>query len=150
MVSKITLKLVLICSLICMPALAAKKKSKNIIYDDLSATVKHIIDGDTFSAKVGLENGAEISVKVRILNIDAPEMSGKCDSEIKWANQSKNKLATLIPVDSQVILTNIKDDKYLGRIDANVSNGNFDVGRAMMDANMARPYNGGKRQPWCN
>ena len=48
-------------------------------------------------------------------------------------------------------LKNIKDDKYLGRIDANVilPDGR-DVGDILIKEQLARPYNGGKRHSWCN
>jgi endonuclease YncB( thermonuclease family) len=109
-----------------------------------------VFDGDTFSAKVLLENGAAISVRVRIRNIDAPEIHGECDAEIEWAKRSKNRLAELIPKGSAVMLTKIKDDRYLGRIDAIASlPDGRDIGRIMMAENLARPYDGGKRMPWC-
>ena len=114
------------------------------------ATVSYIIDGDTFAAYVKLEDGIKISVRVRIRNVDTPEIHGECESEIRRAYLAKEHLSELIPVGTDVELTNIKDDKYLGRINANVilPDGR-DVGRVMIDSGLARPYSGGKRQPWC-
>ncbi|MDR1027756.1 MAG: thermonuclease family protein [Rickettsiales bacterium] len=132
----------LILLLSCFGGFAAKAES-------LRADVDYIFDGDTFSAKVALENGAKISVRVRIRNIDAPEMSGECESEIELANLAKARLGALIPKGTIVELDKIKDDKYLGRIDALVAEGGRDIGKIMIDGKLARPYNGGKRQPWC-
>ena len=116
-----------------------------------SAISGYIVDGDTFAAKVKLEEGAEVSVRVRILHIDAPELKGECEKEIEWANRSRNRLAELLPEDSVIYLTEIKDDKYLGRIDASVKLADGrDIGEIMLRENLARPYNGGKRQPWCD
>lgn len=117
---------------------------------DLVAESGYVFDGDTFAAKVHLENNIEISVRVRIMNIDAPEISGECESEIERAKMAKIALEELLPNGTKVILSKIKDDRYLGRIDAYVKlSGNRDIGKIMMDRGLAMPYNGGKRQGWC-
>jgi len=114
------------------------------------ATVSYIIDGDTFAAYVNLQDDIKISVRVRIKNIDTPEIHGNCDSEIKMANDAKDRLAQLLPIDSVIDLSEIKDDKYLGRIDAIVKNSaGTEVGTVLINEKMARPYSGGKRKPWC-
>jgi endonuclease YncB( thermonuclease family) len=117
----------------------------------LPALVRHIIDGDTFVAIVKMQNDIEISVRVRFLGIDAPELNGDCEQEIQAAILSRDRLAELIPVGSYVTLTHIKDDKYLGRINANVIDPNgFDVGEIMMNEGHAIPYGGGRRGGWCD
>lgn len=114
------------------------------------AVVDYIFDGDTFSAGVMLDADVEITVRVRLINVDTPEMNGKCVAEKIMAQNARDLLATLIPRGTVVELENIKDDKYLGRINANVilPDGR-DVGRVMIDSGLARPYSGGKRAPWC-
>lgn len=114
------------------------------------ATIGYIIDGDTFSAQVLLKEDIKISVRVRIRNIDTPEIHGDCDSEIALANKAKDRLSELLPINSVVDLSEIKDDKYLGRIDANVkTKNNQDVGNILVSEKLARVYNGGKRKTWC-
>lgn len=114
------------------------------------ARVGHIIDGDTFSGVVSLDGGVDISVRVRIRNIDTPEIHGACEFERTMAARARDKLSELIPAGTVVELTNIRDDKYLGRIDANVADSRgADVGRAMIRAGLARAYNGGRRAAWC-
>lgn len=114
------------------------------------AVVDYIFDGDTFSAGVKLDADVEITVRVRLINVDTPEMNGKCVAEKVMAQNARDLLSTLIPRGTVVELENIKDDKYLGRINANVilPDGR-DVGRVMIDSGLARPYSGGKRAPWC-
>lgn len=115
------------------------------------AVVDYIFDGDTFSAYVNLDSDVKISVRVRLINVDAPEINGKCASEINMAYQAKERLAQLLPVGSIVDLENIKDDKYLGRIDANAILGDGrDVGDLLIKEKLARPYSGGRREGWCN
>ena len=118
--------------------------------DAVPARVDYIFDGDTFSAAVELEKDVNIMVRVRLINIDTPEMNGKCDAEKQMAVRARDVLAGLIPTGTVVELDNIKDDKYLGRINANVflPDGR-DVGLILIDAGLGRPYSGGMRKPWC-
>ena len=117
----------------------------------VKAQVNHIFDGDTFSAKVFLNKDIRISVRVRILGIDTPEISGQCKNEIDKANLAKERLKKLLPIGSFVKLSNIKDDKYLGRIDAYVINSKKqDITKIMIKEGFARPYKGKKRLPWCS
>ena len=114
------------------------------------AVVDYIFDGDTFSAGVKLDADVEITVRVRLINVDTPEMNGKCKAEKVMAQSARDLLGVLMPRGTVVELENIKDDKYLGRINANVilPDGR-DVGRVMIDSGLARPYSGGKRKSWC-
>jgi endonuclease YncB( thermonuclease family) len=115
------------------------------------AVVDYVLDGDTFAAAVKIEDDISVTVRVRIINIDTPELNGACDAEVSKANKAKEFIVDLLPVGTIVELKNIKDDKYLGRIDANVilPDGR-DVGDIVIKEQLARPYNGGKRHSWCN
>ena len=114
------------------------------------ARVDYIFDGDTFSAQVALDSDVYVTVRVRLINIDTPEMNGKCLAEKQMATRARDVLSALIPRGTVVELDNIKDDKYLGRINANVflPDGR-DVGLILIDSGLGRPYKGGKRQSWC-
>lgn len=115
------------------------------------ATVDYIFDGDTFAAYVNLEDDIQISVRVRLINVDTPEIHGECESETQRALRAKDRLAELIPVGSRVELSGIKDDKYLGRIDAYVKTSDGrDVGTVLISENLGRPYSGGRRVGWCD
>lgn len=113
--------------------------------------VKKIIDGDTFLADVILKDKTEVmSVKVRLRNVDTPELHGECESEIKKARYAKQRLGELLPEDSIVEIKNIKNDKYQGRIDANVyDSANRDVGEVLVREKVGRAYSGGRRNSWC-
>ena len=114
------------------------------------ARVGHILDGDTFSAAVSLDADTTVSVRVRLRNVDTPEMNGDCEYERSRAIAARDRLSEIIPVGSMVELSNVKDDKYLGRIDANVKNANgADVGEILIREKFGRKYNGGRRKPWC-
>lgn len=116
----------------------------------MPATVGYVYDGDTFAAVVHVDRKTDVNVRVRLINVDTPEMHGDCDSEIRRAKMARNRLMELIPNGSTVELKNIQDDKYAGRIDANVilPNGR-DVGKILINEKLGRPYSGGKRASWC-
>ena len=115
------------------------------------AVVKYIIDGDTFVGDVLLADGVEImSVSIRLRNVDTPEIHGACETEIRRAEYAKQRLEELIPIGSTVEIANIKNDKYAGRIDANVyDSAGRDVGAVLVNEKVGREYSGGKRQSWC-
>lgn len=114
--------------------------------------VKKIIDGDTFVGDVKFSEQAEVkSVKIRLNNVDTPELNGQCADEIKQAKYAKQRLGELIPVGSEIEIKNIKNDKYTGRIDASVfDSANRNVGSVLIKEKIGRSYSGGKRLPWCN
>ena len=114
------------------------------------AVVDYIIDGDTFAGRVALADDTKITVRVRLINVDTPEIHGECKSEIRVAFAAKARLAELIPVGMVVELREIKDDKYLGRIDARVLDAaGRDVGTILVQEKLGRPYSGGHRAGWC-
>lgn len=114
------------------------------------AVVDYIIDGDTFAGRVALADDTKITVHVRLINVDTPEIHGECKSEIRAAFAAKAQLAELIPVGTVVELREIKDDKYLGRIDARVLDASGrDVGTILVQEKLGRPYSGGRRAGWC-
>ena len=113
------------------------------------AITGRIFDGDTFAARI-IFDGGSIRANIRLINIDAPELKGACEAEIILANQAKDRLAELIPEGTIVHLENLSDDKYLGRVNANVilPDGR-DVGDVLVSEGMAVYYSGGKRINWC-
>ena len=114
------------------------------------ARVTRVIDGDTFDAVVMLDEDIRVSVRVRMRDLDTPEIHGKCDYERKMAARARERLAEILPIGSIVELSNIRDDKYLGRIDANVAIADgADVSARMVRAGLGRRYNGGRRAGWC-
>ena len=114
------------------------------------AVVDYIVDGATFAGRLNMDDVIQITVRVRLMGIDTPELSGNCDKEIDMAVRARDRLAELLPIGSVVELRDVKDDKYLGRIDARVYNADGrDVVRVLLDGGFGRPYDGGRRTSWC-
>lgn len=113
------------------------------------ATVVRVVDGDTFEARVQAWPGIEIVTKVRLRNIDAPEMRGRCGQELAMAQAARDKLAAML-AEGPVSIAQVSLDKYGGRVLANASAGPVgDVGTALLEAGLVRRYAGGRRESWC-
>lgn len=100
-----------------------------------------IIDGDTF--RLGSE-------RVRILNIDAPEMPAhaRCDAEGYLALAAKDRLSvTLLEAGKGLSVERHGRDRY-GRTLALIRVSGADVGEILIKAHLAVPW-GGKRHQWC-
>ena len=114
------------------------------------AVVDYVLDGDTFAARVLVADSVGVDARVRLSDVDTPEIHGMCEREIQMAVRARDKMLDLLPVGSVVELRNIKDDKYLGRIDADVylSDGR-NLSKILLDEKLGRPYDGGRRASWC-
>jgi endonuclease YncB( thermonuclease family) len=113
------------------------------------AEVLRVLDGDTFEAKVKIWPGMEVTTRVRLRNIDAPEMSARCDAERIKAVAARDALVKILS-EGAVGVSRIGQDKYGGRVDADVSTSRTpDVSTALLDRGLARRYSGGRRESWC-
>jgi endonuclease YncB( thermonuclease family) len=112
-------------------------------------TVTRTIDGDTFEARVALSSGATITTHVRLRGIDAPELHARCAGEFRGAVAAADALDKLLH-EGGVMISNIGQDKYPGRIDADVATSQTpNVSAALLAGGYGRPYDGGHRESWC-
>jgi endonuclease YncB( thermonuclease family) len=113
------------------------------------ADVLRTIDGDTFEARVHVWPGLEVSTKVRLRNVDAPELHARCADELAKAQAARAALETMLAAGG-VTLSQVGIDKYGGRIDARVATDDVaDVAAALLNGGFARSYAGGRRGSWC-
>ena len=96
-----------------------------------------IVDGDT----LWLEGE-----KIRLLDIDTPEMQGRCEYENRLARQARARLVQLMNAGPYRIERD-GTDRY-GRTLARVSVNGRDVGQVLVREGLARPYGTGRRS-WC-
>ena len=113
------------------------------------AEVVRVLDGDTFEARVRIWPGMDVTTRVRLRGIDAPELHARCDDERVKALAARDALARLL-AEGSVGISRIGQDKYGGRVDADVSTARTpDVSAALFDGGYARRYSGGRRASWC-
>lgn len=114
-----------------------------------SAQVMYVIDGDTFEARVHLWQGLDITTRVRLRGVDAPELKARCLDESRMAQASRDALAAMLK-EGDVTIFNVGPDKYNGRVVADVATrATPNVSAALIAAGHGRPYNGGRRAGWC-
>jgi micrococcal nuclease len=107
------------------------------------------IDGDTFEARVHLASGQNVMTRIRLRDVDAPELKAACPDELRMAEAAADALRDLLR-QGGVAIYNIGPDKYQGRVVADVATkrtGN--VSAALISAGHVRSYNGGHRNGWC-
>lgn len=96
-----------------------------------------VVDGDTFWLA---------GEKIRVADIDAPEMDGRCPYESQHARKARQRLLTLLNA-GNVTLRREGQDRY-GRTLAVILRGNRSIGDMLVSEGLARTWNG-RREPWC-
>ena len=112
-----------------------------------------ITDGDTIKLDVSKESPMikKLGLSVRIKGIDTPEKGSKakCDKENALGQQA-TKFTTNLVGNKELLLSDVKWDKYGGRIVANVKVGGIDIAEELVKKGLARVYNGEKKKSWCD
>jgi micrococcal nuclease len=114
----------------------------------ITADVLRVIDGDTFTVRAHIWIGQELTTNVRLLGVNAPELSGHCEEERALAEAARRFLAARLEGRS-VTLRDIALDKYGGRVLARVEDSAGDIAAALLAARLVVPYDGGRRGSWC-
>lgn len=118
-------------------------------------------DGDTIKSSFTLPVPLD-KVSIRLYGIDTPEMpadsyatTGKlgraqCVKEAELALKAKQFVVDIAKGHSTMTVSDFSYGKYAGRILGTVYINNIDVGKALIDNNLAVPYFGGpKTRSWC-
>ena len=92
----------------------------------------------------------EITTKVRLRGIDAPEMKARCPEERSKAEAAREGLRAML-AEGEIAITRVSLDKYGGRVVADAgTRATADVSAAMLAKGLARAYGGGRRESWCS
>lgn len=114
----------------------------------VAATVVRVVDGDTLTVEAAIWIGQRLTVNARIRGIDTPELRGACPREKTLAGAARIELRRM--VDARTVqLTNVENDKFGGRVVADVHTVDGDLGTHMIVTGHARAYDGGRRGSWC-
>ena len=114
----------------------------------IEAEVLRVIDGDTLEVRARIWLGIEVTTLLRLDGIDTPELRGKCPAERELASRARAFLAARIGA-GPVLLSEVREDKFGGRVIAQAAAGGEDLAAALIAAGLARAYLGGAREGWC-
>jgi endonuclease YncB( thermonuclease family) len=99
-----------------------------------------VIDGDTFRFE---------GEKIRIADIDTPEVNGRCAEESALAARATNRLAVLLAVGPFELETiGGRDEDRYGRKLRIVTRNGRSIGDQLVAEGLARTWSG-RREPWC-
>jgi endonuclease YncB( thermonuclease family) len=113
------------------------------------AEVLRVIDGDTFEARVHVWPGLDITTKIRLRGIDAPELKAHCPAERAMAEAARDALRDML-AEGAVGVSAITPDKYGGRVVADAATRSVaSVSMELQAQGLARSYGGGRRRGWC-
>ena len=113
------------------------------------AEVLEVIDGDTIRVGAHIWLGQRVITLVRLSGIDAPELKADCAEERRLGELARRLLRDRLG-EGDVWLTDIEYEKFAGRVLARVATADgADLSHGLLQAGLARPYDGGKRASWC-
>lgn len=123
--------------------------------------VRSVYDGDTFRADLAGEPGAAPwegsqpwpaiigdNMPVRLAGIDTPEIKGECRAEEVLALKARGFTMDRLRSGRIIELRNVQRGKYF-RLIAEVWIDGVPLGPQLIQAGLARTYDGGKRESWC-
>jgi micrococcal nuclease len=88
-------------------------------------------------------------MSVRILGIDTPEIRGECEEEKKLAYEGREFANRMFREAEKIEFANLDWDKYGGRVLADVYLDGKLYSDEIINAGLARPYDGGTKTGWC-
>ncbi len=119
-----------------------------IISGPVRADVVSVYDGDTLTVDAHPWPQITVRTSVRVSGIDTPEIRGKCDSEKALAREARELARE--SVGEHVHLRNVGLGKYAGRVIADVfTEDGRRLADVLIEAGLARPYDGSEREGWC-
>ena len=107
-------------------------------------------DGDTCYISISSLPRSLSKMSIRVLGIDTPEIRGKCDKEKELALKARVFANETFRAAKIIKFSNLKWDKYGGRILSNVYLDGHLYADMIINEGLARPYDGGKKEGWCD
>lgn len=99
-----------------------------------------VVDGDTFHLD---------GVKIRIADIDTPELKGRCEWEIAKAEEARDRLTVLLSEGPfEVVPIGDRDEDQYGRKLRIITRNGASLGDQLVSEGLARTWTG-RREPWC-
>ena len=141
--------LLVVLAAVTVAASADNPRPVDAVPGPVSGWVLRVIDGDTIAVRARIWIGQSVETRVRIAGVDTPELRGDCALEIELAMAARDLVVEAIG-NAPVTLRDVRYDKFGGRVLARVERDTGeDMATLLITAGLGRPYDGGKRAPWC-
>ncbi len=112
----------------------------------IPATVERVVDGDTIRMRATIWIDQAIEVSVRLAGVDAPELfRPKCAAERAKAVAAKAFVEDFL-ASGAANLSDVRHDKYAGRVIARVDASGVDLSAALLAAGLAASHDDFE---WC-
>ena len=114
-------------------------------------TVTRVIDGDTIEVRIPEHPEPFELLSVRLNGVDTPEKGGraKCDAERLLGDEATAFVAARIKPGDTIQVANPFRGKFAGRVVADIILDGHQLAKLLIDAGLARAYDGGTRGSWC-
>ena len=135
--------------ILCLMLASLQAQAKDL-YGPYKADLVRVLDGDTVEVSVHVWPGLKQSIKLRIAGINTPEKRGRVSDCEKAAGKAATAFTENWLKDADTITVyDIHLGKWAGRVVGKLKKGGADLSQALINAGHAKPYDGGKREPWC-
>jgi endonuclease YncB( thermonuclease family) len=126
------------------------KPNSDVVPGPVQAKVTRVVDGDTPGVVAEIWPGTFVTISVRVGGIDTPEKKGRAKNAYEADLAEQASAATRELIDGKtVLLYNVEYEKYGGRVLGDVKTlDGVDVAQNLVNKGLARPYDGGTKQPW--
>ena len=114
--------------------------------------VIHVIDGDTVKIKASfLPPELGQTLNLRILGVDTPEKGfrAKCNKEREMGHRATQFTREFVSQGKPIVRL-VKWDKYGGRVLGDITVNGKSLKDSLLLNKLAKPYNGVKKEGWCN
>lgn len=129
-------------------ALAPFASAGKQVYGPYEFDVARYYDGDTLYAYVKIWPDLVQHVGIRINGVNTPEKATSLKCE-KTAGLKAAEFTRSFVEGRQCVIVGVEPGKFSRRVLGDIECDGERLSVALIDAGHARPYFGGKREPWC-
>lgn len=124
--------------------------AREAVAEDMRATVLEVHDGDTLFFRPDGDCLPKLFQRMglRFLGCDTPELRDKRPEIREQAHAALAYTAERIKPGQVVVIKNVKWDKFGGRVDGTIEVDGVNLCTLLIDAGLARPFNGQGSKPW--
>jgi endonuclease YncB( thermonuclease family) len=122
---------------------ASAQQSASVLYPGpFQVEVVRVIDGDTVAVRAHVWPDQVITTAVRLLDIDTPELRGRCEAEVAAAERARAFVADAVQrAGGRLWLRDVVLGKYAGRVIGRLMTPQGeDIGEALIQGGLAVPY----------